>query len=423
DMDMAIESFQSEAVDFVTKPINVDALEASLMKVHEKIAARKKLRQYTENLEKTIAEKTERLTAAAGLLESGDGVDQYHDIGERFRHLFDELPCYVTVQDKNLRLTAMNKQFRRDFGNELGAHCFEVTRQYDAPCPKCPVMDTFEDGKSHQAEMELTTPNGLKTNVLTWTSALHNDQGEVTHVLVMYTELTQILHMQNHLASLGLMIGSVSHGIKGLLTGLDGGMYLLDSGLAKENETQIKDGLEVIKNVSSRIRNLVLDVLLFSKERDLKKEWVNVTNLAEDTACLIDSKMRDAKVRFIREFAPNLGQFEVDPGFLRTALINILENAVDACLDDKQKEEHSVSFKVKKDGDRIVFDIIDNGIGMDDATRDKMFSLFFSSKGQQGTGLGLYITNRIIEQHGGRITVDSTPGQGTHIGIRIPQSS
>jgi signal transduction histidine kinase len=68
----------------------------------------------------------------------------------------------------------------------------------------------------------------------------------------------------------------------------------------------------------------------------------------------------------------------------------------------------------------MVLEIEDNGIGMDRGTRDRAFSLFFSSKGLKGTGLGLFISNKIVDKHGGEITVDSEPGHGTRFVIRLP---
>ena len=90
-------------------------------------------------------------------------------------------------------------------------------------------------------------------------------------------------------------------------------------------------------------------------------------------------------------------------------------------MEDKTKESPKIVFGVKKDKDHIIFDIEDNGRGMDRETRENMFTLFFSSKGSKGTGLGLFVSNEIVRQHGGSIKVDSTPGQGSHFNIRMPK--
>jgi signal transduction histidine kinase len=78
---------------------------------------------------------------------------------------------------------------------------------------------------------------------------------------------------------------------------------------------------------------------------------------------------------------------------------------------------------VQEEGDAVLFRISDNGVGMDRETMDNMFTLFFSSKGSRGTGLGLFISNEIVQQHGGSIRVESAPGRGTEFKITIPRKA
>ncbi|MBU4011614.1 MAG: HAMP domain-containing histidine kinase, partial [Proteobacteria bacterium] len=134
-----------------------------------------------------------------------------------------------------------------------------------------------------------------------------------------------------------------------------------------------------------------------------------------------ERKISSHGIELIRDFNKLSGNCKIDTGYINSALINIFENAVDACINDKLKEKHQISFKMSQDKDNIYFEVSDNGIGMDRETRDKLFTLFFSSKGSKGTGLGLFISNKIIEQHGGSIKVFSTPGQGSKFTINIPK--
>ncbi len=286
DMDLAIKSLKYEATDFITKPINVDALEIALRRARDKIITRQKLKEYTENLETLVREKSE---------------------------------------------------------------------------------------------------------------------------------------LQSRLSSLGLMIGSISHGIKGLLTGLDGGMYLLNSGFAKENREQVKEGWDIVKLMIGRIRKMILDILFYAKERDLKWERVAALSFADEVAAVVEARIRKQGIEFVKDFNSKAGELEIDAGYIHSALINIIENAIDACARDRSKVSHKIVFGVREHKDHIVFDVFDDGIGMDADTRGKLFTPFFSSKGNQGTGLGLFISNKIIEQHGGNIHVNSTPGQGSLFRIRIPK--
>jgi len=551
DMELAIKSLKYRAIDFVTKPINDDVLEIALNRANEKILMRQQLREYTENLEALVREKSaklieverqvavgqavESLSSAmrdiAGDLEGGltyfnempcyvsvhnpklkivvanplfkkrlgdkvghnsweiyegtaggrykcpaeqtfktgkglrtravvkttngdkaavivhtapirnqDGdielvVEISADITEvkrlgqellrtqqRYQQLFDEVPCYISVQDRKYRLTATNRRFKEDFDVQLGAFCYEGYKHRDEPCPNCPVAKTFQDGHSHQAEMVVTSKSGEQYNVLIWTAPLRNVAGEITHVMEMSTNITQIRQLQDHLSSLGLKISSISHGIKSLLTGLDGGMYLVDSGFAKEDSERVKEGWQDVKTVVSRIRKLVQDILFFAKERELDRKRIDVFDFAFEVASAVEPKIKPEGVHFVCDFDESMGDVEIDSSAVRLALINILENALDACAEDKADKSHKIVFTAKQEEDDVIFEVKDNGVGMDLETKESLFTLFFSSKGNKGTGLGLFIANKIIDQHGGKISVESTSGQGSKFRVKLPKT-
>jgi len=227
--------------------------------------------------------------------------------------------------------------------------------------------------------------------------------------------------LQDHLSSLGLKIGSISHGIKSLLTGLDGGVYLVDSGFAKEDHDRVREGWDAVKITVGRIRVLVQNILFFAKERALKRERISAYDFVCDVAAGLEPKINAQRIEFECIFDQTLGDFEIDAGVVRIALINILENALDACLEDDAEMSHKIIFNAGQDQEHIILEIADNGIGMDQNTRENLFTLFFSSKGNKGTGLGLYIAKKIIEQHGGTLSVDSKPGVESLFKIVLPR--
>jgi PAS domain S-box-containing protein len=358
---------------------------------------------------------------AADLAEVSRLQEDLMTCQQRFQLLFEAAPCYLTVQDSNLKLITANKQFLEDFGKEFGSFCAQAYTHDGEPHPECPVLKTFEEAKPQQAETVVTSKTGERYNVLIWTAPIKNAAGEVTHVMEMSTNITQIRQLQDQLSSLGMLIGSISHGIKGLLTGLDGGMYRVESGFEKEDQERIKEGWEIVKHMVGRIRNMSLDLLYYAKERDLQWERTDVLTFAHDVALTVEPKALGHGIEFVREFDESAGEFEVDSGVLASALTNILENALEACLEDNANKAHKIIFRVKQNEEDIIFDVSDNGIGMDKETREKMFTLFYSSKGREGTGLGLFISNQIIEQHEGSIQVDSTPGVGSRFIVRMPK--
>jgi signal transduction histidine kinase/FixJ family two-component response regulator len=340
---------------------------------------------------------------------------------QNYQQLFDEVPCYISVQDRNFNIIATNRRFKEDFGEQIHSTCFQLYKHRQVPCPNCPVAKTFADGQSHQTETIVTALSGDQVNVLIWTAPLQNESGNITHVMEMATNITQLRHMQERLSSLGLLISSISHGIKGVLTGLDAGLYMLESGIAKTNQDKQQEGLEVVKLMAGRIRNMVLDILHYAKKREMQWEEVDVLSFINDVAFVIEPKAQGQHIQYTLDCAPDLGRFEIDFGALHAAMVNILDNAIEACMEDYGKTEHKIDFTASAFGDKIKMTIADNGVGMDEETRDNLFTLFFSSKGRLGTGLGLFIANNTIQQHGGTIQVQSQKGEGSQFIIELPR--
>ncbi len=198
-------------------------------------------------------------------------------------------------------------------------------------------------------------------------------------------------------------------------------MYLLDSGLSEKEPSRTAEGLEIVRQMVDRIRDIVLNILYYAKDRALDWKRIDARQFAEDLVAMVQSRFQNQPIEFEQIIKTALGDFEVDVAVAATALTNIIENAIEACIDDPSGRSHRIIFGVDQDQENIIFDIRDNGVGMDDEIRDNIFNLFYSSKGKKGTGLGLFITRNIIQQHGGTIEVDSTLGQGTHFRVIMPK--
>jgi signal transduction histidine kinase/FixJ family two-component response regulator len=404
DMELAIKSLKMDATDFITKPINDDTLEIALKRAMDRIAMRRQIRAYTDELEKIVAEKQSRLNQSQ----------------QSYQHLFDQSPCYITVQDRDLRLTAANRRFTSDFKGDIGLHCYQAYKQRSGPCPDCPVEATFEDGEPHQSEMQVTAKNGEQCHLFISTAPILDDDGQVSQVIEMSTDITELRHLQDHLATLGLRVSSISHGIKGLLTNLDGGLYLLESGFQKDNRDKTREGMDIVKFTADRIRRMILDILYFAKDRELQIEKTDAQKFSNDIATTFEGRLKGKQIVFDYQPDDSSGDIELDASVMRTALLNILDNAADACRDDTTGRESKIIFGMRNDGEFLVFDIIDNGVGMDKQVLENLFDLFFSSKGHRGTGLGLFVSHRIITQHQGTIHVSSKKGQGAHFRVVLP---
>jgi len=345
--------------------------------------------------------------------------DQLRESQLRYRQLFEEVPCFISIQGPDLRIIDANRMFREAFGNCFGEKCYKIYKHRTEECHPCVIRQTFADGKSRMHEEVVTSQDGKTMNVLVSTSPLFNANGKIESVIEMSTDITQIRQLQSKLASTGLLISSISHGLKGLLNSLDGGFYLVNSGLQKDNQARVKQGWEIAQRNVERIKSMVLDILYYAKDREPDWQPVSSQELMDDVTSIIEGKAKTLKIKFEKTTVDNAPEFEADYKAVRSMLVNLLENSLDACRVDLEKEVHKISFGLKDKGDYIEYQVVDNGIGMDQQTREKAFSLFFSSKGSEGTGLGLFIANKIAQQHGGSIELESQINKGTSFRIKL----
>jgi len=238
-------------------------------------------------------------------------------------------------------------------------------------------------------------------------------------VLGYFMDVTKLHQMKDNLSTLGLMVGTIYHSLRGCLTGLNASLYLIETGFYRNKSAQIEEGLDVTKIMADRIRKLVVDILYYSKERDLEIESVEIWRFAKDVVIHLENRIKAANIQFITQCSPDPGHFTIDPEKIRAALINILENAMEACIEDKRNITHRIRFTTSVDKDSVYFEISDNGPGMEKEHARKAFRLFSSTKGNRGTGIGLFVTRKVILKHGGTISVESQPDEGAIFRIAL----
>ncbi|MBT7619310.1 MAG: PAS domain-containing protein, partial [Calditrichaeota bacterium] len=257
-----------------------------------------------------------------------------------YQTLFEEVPCFISIQDRDLRIIHANRLHKEAFGTFLGCKCYEVYKHRNEECYPCTVRQTFEDGQTYSHEEVVTSIQGKTMNVIVHTTPIRDANGEINSVVEMTLDITQIRQLQDKLTSIGLLISSISHGIKGLLNGLNGGIYLVNNGLQKDNRDRLEKGWEIVLRNVSRIRSMVLDILYYAKDREPILDQVSIAELSSEVCSIIKGKAEEQKIEFICDTEDNIGDFEVDRQAIRSLLVNLLENSIDACRVDKQKSDH-----------------------------------------------------------------------------------
>ena len=290
DMDLAIKSVKYEATDFVTKPINDEILEIALQRAHERITMRRKLDDYTHNLEQLVRDKTKKLVEA------------------------------------------------------------------------------------------------------------------------------------ERLAAIGQTVAGLSHAIKNITGGLKGGAFVLEKGIELSEQKYLLQGWEMIKGNVDKITNLSLDLLNYAKDTRPDCQACDPNQPVREVVELMRPRAQGHGIDLSTQFGKGLGTCYFDPDLIHHSLLNLLTNAIDACIqNDVGNKEKKVMIRTRKiRGGGVEYQVEDTGCGISADVKKKIFQSFFSTKGTEGTGIGLMLTQKIIDEHKGEITAESKVGVGSTFVIRIP---
>jgi len=294
DMDLAIQSLKHEATDFVTKPIHDEVLEIALKRARERIALRRQLREYTENLERLVEEKARRLIEA------------------------------------------------------------------------------------------------------------------------------------ERLAAVGRTAAELAHTIKNLANALGGSLYVIGQGIEREEKETLRAGWGMVERNVERIKALALDLLQFGRYAVVQPAPADPNLPAEEAARLVAGRLEAEGIAFGLETAASAPAVPIDAEALQRALVNLLVNAAESFreLPEGDRRPRRVSLRVRPlpEGG-VVYEVEDNGCGMEEEVRSRLFQGFFTTKGTAGSGIGLMLTRRVVEGHGGTIAVESRPGVGTRVRLLLPAAA
>ena len=291
DMALAVRSLKFEATDFITKPISDEALEIALKRAHERIEMREQLRQYTENLENLVAEKTRKLLDA------------------------------------------------------------------------------------------------------------------------------------ERMAAVGQTVAGISHSIKNIAGGLSGGAFVVEKGFELDDSQYLRQGWRMVRGNVEKIARLSLDLLNFNRSASLHVQKGDPNAPVKEVVELMRPRAEEEGIALHLDLDSDLQPIYFDPDAVHLALLNLVTNALDACCESSGGGLTVSLTTSKPPGWGVEYRVCDTGCGMDARTVDKLFQAFFTTKGTQGTGIGLMMTQNVIEKHLGTIAVRSKEGAGSEFIIRLPEHS
>jgi signal transduction histidine kinase len=226
-------------------------------------------------------------------------------------------------------------------------------------------------------------------------------------------------------SSIGETVAALAHCVKNVLTGLGGGMYMVQVGMARENANMLEDGWAMFQRNMERVSDLILDLLRYSTERIPERSVCRPNKIVSEAVELFKKTADEHHVRLRTVIDPSVKEVYLDRDGIHKVLLNLISNAIDACIYDTATSkawEVTVKTKMEMDadsGETVLFEVTDNGCGMSDEVKAQLFHRFFTTKAGRGIGLDLLVTQKIIHEHGGKISIDSKDGEGATFSVRL----
>ncbi len=213
------------------------------------------------------------------------------------------------------------------------------------------------------------------------------------------------------LAAIGELAANIAHEINNPLTSILGYAELMRE---EEDIESIMRDLEIIESESLRARDIVRQLLEFSKKWPLKISKVDINRLLKEVIDLISLNLRDSEINIVDDFS-HIPQISADASQLKQVFLNLINNAIQS-----MPNGGTLSIRTAKIDNSVMIEVSDTGTGIPDNVAQKIFEPFFTTKKDRGTGLGLPISYRIIKKHGGKIEVKKRVDKGTTFRVILP---
>ncbi len=366
-----------------------------------------------DNISRELEEKNQRLEAS---------VRETERVENQLRSVLESLDSSVIMIDTDERVTLFNNSAERIYAMKpeeaLGKAYAEVfTSQADSHFP---LIETLRNNHNLLGHEKYWKVAGAQKPIGYTASVVKDRNGLVLGAVEISTDLTQIKQLQNQmqhaktLTALGEMAATVAHEIRNPLAGIGGFAGLLERDLDSDDPRRslVK---KIVQGVSS-LNKIVSNLLVYTRPMEMQVRRVDFVEWMEDILRYAELEIEkdNKQISIVRNFASEKMEARIDPEKLQQVFLNLIFNAIQAI-----EGRGAITLKAAWDADDFLrVSVIDTGKGIPKDIIGKIFNPFFTTK-EQGTGLGLAIVQRIVNLHGGAITVTSEPSQGTRFEIRL----
>ncbi len=350
---------------------------------------------------------------------------QHSDVLRSKRQLqavFDGITDGLIIVDRDFRIVAVNKAEAAFLGREpqdlVGRPCYEVYCRGEAACELCPAHETFARGEASMASRLELTSGYHRRGVDVYTFPVKDDKGETIQAIQYIKDVTDRMKLQKQLreveqlTGIGQMAANVAHEIRNPLLAVGGFARQLHEDMSPDDPKREYTGI-ILEEVT-RLEQILREQLTLERHLVPVLAPVDINQILRDVRKLLSHGLLSSQTRLVGELATGLPFTMGDANQLKQAFLNIINNGIQSMPDGG-----TIEVTTAQSGGSIVVSIEDTGPGIPGEVMSKLFVPFFTTR-KTGSGLGLAVTKRIIENHGGDIEVVSEVGKGTKFNVSLP---
>jgi signal transduction histidine kinase len=328
----------------------------------------------------------------------------------RWEKTFDGFRDPIAIVDVDYEVLRSNKKFSDKI---IKKKCFESFARKDLICEGCPILKAIETGQSQKGQIHV----GARVFEVHSYPILLENGSQVTNVVNQYVDVTQSRELylrmlqSEKMGAIGLLAGNIAHELNNPLTGLRSLSQVL---MAETTQASLKGDLLEIEKATARSQQIIRNLLDFSWGGPQAKRMTTLDEIVSKTLPMLKAVMRQHRQEF--DFNAGESQILVEPHLLQQVVFNLVNNACQA-----MKDPGTLALNTFVRDDQVVLQVKDTGPGIPENIREKIFEPFFTTKKEGlGTGLGLSLTQKIVQSSGGKILVQSEEGHGALFEVMLP---
>ncbi len=365
------------------------------------------------------------------LSESKEKAERYsrelQESKKRLEAIFNGLSDGIMIVNKDFRIETVNPIMEEIMGRSLdeirGQHCYEMCNGTPNRCSFCQADITFKTGQHVISYCtKPVQPSGEERVFEIHDFPLYNDRGEIEQIFEYAKDVTDAIKMQTklessrRLAAIGEMAAKVAHEVRNPLNAIKGAAhYLRRANLDSDSDTY----LNLIEEQVERVNKVSTDLLQFSKPLETVLKPGRIQDVVQRALLITEPQLQEKKIVLHTEVPKQLPKIPLNEGQMERALTNLIENAVDA-----MERGGQLTLKVSLNGvpeqpEKLTLLVRDDGCGVDCNNPEELFKPFYTTK-TKGTGLGLTIVKKIVDNHHGSIEIVNRPEKGTDVRITLP---